>query len=120
MAIIQEGRILLEAEPLRAAEELMGASGDASLLPANSRRWSGGHLNPPARRLEHCPRVCRGEPGRDFEALEPDLKDVYFSVMTGRHGGRVGCPGLTTVPGWAGCAGRIESQPTVTIGAGAI
>jgi hypothetical protein len=28
-------------------------------------------------------------PGAEFEPVEPDLKDVYFSVMAGHHGGRV-------------------------------
>jgi hypothetical protein len=27
-------------------------------------------------------------PGAEFEPVEPDLKDVYFSVMEGRHGRR--------------------------------
>jgi hypothetical protein len=27
-------------------------------------------------------------PGAAFEAVEPDMKDVYFSVMTGHHGRR--------------------------------
>jgi ABC-2 type transport system ATP-binding protein len=30
-----------------------------------------------------------GSAGPEFEPVEPDLKDVYFSVMTGHHGGRV-------------------------------
>ncbi|MGH7553862.1 MAG: ABC transporter ATP-binding protein, partial [Longimicrobiales bacterium] len=29
-------------------------------------------------------------PGAAFEAVEPDLKDVYFSVMAGHHGRRSG------------------------------
>jgi ABC-2 type transport system ATP-binding protein len=27
-------------------------------------------------------------PGAGFDAVEPDLKDVYFSVMGGHHGRR--------------------------------
>ncbi len=27
-------------------------------------------------------------PGAGFEPVEPDMKDVYFSVMTGHHGRR--------------------------------
>jgi hypothetical protein len=27
-------------------------------------------------------------PGAEFEPVEPDLKDVYFSVMAGHHGRR--------------------------------
>lgn len=29
-------------------------------------------------------------PGAEFEPVEPDLKDVYFSVMAGHHGRRAG------------------------------
>ena len=31
-------------------------------------------------------------PGAEFEAVQPDLKDVYFSVMAGKHGRRVTAP----------------------------
>jgi hypothetical protein len=31
---------------------------------------------------------AEASPGVDFEAVEPDLKDVYFAVMAGRHGRR--------------------------------
>jgi hypothetical protein len=27
-------------------------------------------------------------PGAEFEMVEPDLKDVYFTVMAGHHGRR--------------------------------
>ena len=27
-------------------------------------------------------------PGAEFEPVEPDLKDVYFTVMAGHHGRR--------------------------------
>jgi hypothetical protein len=29
-------------------------------------------------------------PGPEFEPVEPDLEDVYFSVMAGHHGARAG------------------------------
>ena len=31
---------------------------------------------------------AEASPGPQFEPVEPDLKDVYFSVMTGHHGRR--------------------------------
>jgi hypothetical protein len=31
-------------------------------------------------------------PGAEFEPVEPDLKDVYFSVMAGLHGRRAARP----------------------------
>jgi len=91
MAIIDQGEILLEAEPLRAIDDL------------SSRIW---------RRLvskEELPEVEREHavistkllagntlvhvygdtvPGPGFEQAEPDLKDVYFSAMAGHIGRR--------------------------------
>jgi hypothetical protein len=31
---------------------------------------------------------AEGSPGAEYEAVEPDLKDVYFSVMAGHYGRR--------------------------------
>ena len=31
---------------------------------------------------------AEASPGAEFEPVEPDLKDVYFSVMAGHHGRR--------------------------------
>ena len=28
---------------------------------------------------------AESSPGAEFEAVEPDMKDVYFSVLTGHH-----------------------------------
>jgi ABC-2 type transport system ATP-binding protein len=91
MAIIDRGEILLEAEPLAAVEALRG------------RIWrrivSRGEL--PAVEREHAvisTKLLAGrtvvhvhaetEPGAEFEPVEPDLEDVYFSVMAGHHGRR--------------------------------
>jgi ABC-type multidrug transport system ATPase subunit len=91
MAIIDKGEILLEAEPLRAMEELQG------------RIWS--HEIPkealPALEREHAvisTKLYAGRtfahvysdsaPGPGFEAATPDLEDVYFSAVTGRIGPR--------------------------------
>jgi ABC-2 type transport system ATP-binding protein len=87
MAIIDKGQILLEAEPLRAVEDLRGRiwrrviSKDAlpaleSEHPVISTKLLAG------RTVVHVYGDAR--PGPDFEPVEPDLEDVYFCAMT-RH-----------------------------------
>jgi ABC-2 type transport system ATP-binding protein len=91
MAIIDRGEILLEAEPLRAIGELRGriwrrtvgrgelAALESELAVISTRLLAG-------RTIVH---VHSGtSPGRGFEAVEPQLQDVYFSVMAGHHGRR--------------------------------
>jgi ABC-2 type transport system ATP-binding protein len=91
MAIIDKGRILLEAEPLRAVEELESFIWrrvvDKDDLPAIqdehavvSTRLLGGRTvvrvySPTA-------------PGAGFERADPDLIDVYFTVLSGHRGRR--------------------------------
>jgi hypothetical protein len=94
MAIIHEGRILLEAEPLRAVEELKGriwrrvvATGELEALEREHAVISTRLLA--GRTIAHI--FAETSPGPDFEAVEPDLKDVYFSVMAGQLG-RVAAP----------------------------
>jgi ABC-type multidrug transport system ATPase subunit len=89
MAIIHEGRILLEAEPLRAVEELGGriwrrvvATGELEALAQEHAVISTRLLA--GRTVAHV--FADTSPGADFEPMEPDLKDVYFSVMAGLHG----------------------------------
>jgi ABC-2 type transport system ATP-binding protein len=88
MAIIDRGQILLEAEPSRAIEELRGRIWRRSVsqdelpalereLPVISTRLLAG------RTIAHV--YAERSPGAEFEHVEPDLKDVYFSVMTGHH-----------------------------------
>jgi len=92
MAIIDGGEILLAAEPSRAIEELRGriwrrtVSRDA--LQALEREQAvistkllGG------RTIAHV--YANTSPGAAFEPVEPDMKDVYFSVMTGQYGRRL-------------------------------
>jgi len=86
MAIIQEGRILLEADPLKAVEELSGRIWrrvvtteelhrlDQEQAVISTRLLSG-------RTIAHV--FANTSPGAGFEAVQPDLKDVYFSVMAG-------------------------------------
>ena len=89
MAIIDRGEILLEAQPSRAIDELRGRIWRRTVsreelpalereLPVISTRLMAG------RTIAH---VCTASsPGAGFEAVEPDMKDVYFSVMAGHHG----------------------------------
>jgi ABC-type multidrug transport system ATPase subunit len=84
MAIIDRGEILLEAEPLRAVAELAG------------RIWRRVVAKPELAALERehaviSTKLLAGRtvvrvfsetsPGADFEAVEADVEDVYFSAM---------------------------------------
>ena len=89
MAIINQGEILLEAEPLRAVEDLRGhlwrgvVSRDA--VPALQRDHAVISTKLLAGRT--VARVLAdASPGAGFDAVEPSLEDVYFSAMTGRIG----------------------------------
>jgi ABC-type multidrug transport system ATPase subunit len=87
MAIIDRGEILLEAEPLRAIDELRGRVWRRVVakaeLPDVERRHA-----------VICTKLVAGRtvvhvlgdvaPGPEFEPVTPDLEDVYFSVMTRR------------------------------------
>jgi ABC-2 type transport system ATP-binding protein len=89
MAIIDRGRILLEAEPLAAIATLRG------------RVWkrSVGKAHLPGIEQDYrliCTKLQAGRtivhvyadasPGPLFEPVEADLEHVYFSVMAGHHG----------------------------------
>ena len=91
MAIIDEGEILLEAEPLGAVKDLHG------------RIWRRVISKDALPELEHdhaviLTRLLAGQtvvhvyaeepPGERFESVEPDLEDVYFSTMAGHIGQR--------------------------------
>jgi ABC-type multidrug transport system ATPase subunit len=91
LAIIDRGEILLEAEPMRAIDELRGRIWRRSVsrdelpaleleLPVISTKLLAG------RTIAHV--YADASPGAAFEAVEPDMKDVYFSVMTGHRGRR--------------------------------
>jgi ABC-2 type transport system ATP-binding protein len=89
MAIINRGRILLEAEPMQAMagirgriwrrvvarEELAAVQRDHGVI---STTLLGG------RTVVHV--YADGSPGPGFETTEPDLTDVYFSTMAGHIG----------------------------------
>jgi ABC-type multidrug transport system ATPase subunit len=88
MAIIDRGEILLEAEPPRAIADLRGRIWRRTVtrdelpvieseMPVISTRLLAG------RTIVHV--YAQSSPGAEFEPVEPDLKDVYFSVMAGHH-----------------------------------
>jgi ABC-type multidrug transport system ATPase subunit len=88
MAIINKGKILLEAQPLQAVASLKGkiwgklidkhtlASLQAEYNIISAKLLSG-------RTLVHV--YSPENPGYGFELVEPDLEDVYFSTMTGHY-----------------------------------
>jgi ABC-type multidrug transport system ATPase subunit len=96
MAIIDKGRILLEAEPFAAIAALRGRVWTRVVakaeLPALEQRHKvictkllGG------RTLVHV--YAESSPGPEFEPVEPGLEDVYFSVMAGHQGAHAGSVG---------------------------
>jgi len=103
MAIIDNGEIVLEAEPLRAIEGLRGKIWRRMIpkaeLPAVEAKHAviatkmlGGQM------FVHV--LNDASPGPHFDPVEPDLKDVYFAAMAGHDGLRrahedAGAPGST-------------------------
>jgi len=91
MAIIDKGEILLEAEPLRAIDQLHGRIWSCAIskeaLPdlerehavISTKLYAGRTI---ARVFADTP------PGSGFEQATPDLEDVYFSTMSGQIGRR--------------------------------
>ena len=88
MAIINRGEILLEAEPLRAIDALRGRIWRRAVsrdeIPALE-----GEVNIVSTKLLSGRSVVRvladSSPGTAYDPVEPDLEDVYFSVMLGYH-----------------------------------
>ncbi|HET7464107.1 MAG TPA: ABC transporter ATP-binding protein [Longimicrobium sp.] len=88
MAIIDRGRILLEAEPLASIAALRGriwrrvvARGELPAVEAahaviSTRLLAG-------RTVVHV--HAQSHPGAGFDSVEPDLEDVYFTTMAGLH-----------------------------------
>jgi ABC-2 type transport system ATP-binding protein len=88
MAIINRGEILLETEPLQAIAELNGKVWKRIIeksevtaferdYPVISTKLLAGRV------VVHV--LSDSHPGDGFSPVEPDLEDVYFSVMTGRR-----------------------------------
>ncbi|HYC89218.1 MAG TPA: ABC transporter ATP-binding protein [Thermoanaerobaculia bacterium] len=91
MAIINKGRILLEAEPLPAVAEMQGRVWERVVareeLPAIERDYD--LLSTKLLSGRTLVRVCSdSQPSPAFHAVEPDLQDVYFSVMNGHYARR--------------------------------
>jgi ATP-binding cassette subfamily F protein 3 len=88
MAIIDRGEILLEAEPLRAVEDLRGRIWrrviSKEALPAVERDHAVISTKLLAgRTVVHV--YSDTAPGAEFEPSAPDLEDVYFSTMARLH-----------------------------------
>lgn len=91
VAVIDRGEILLEAQPSRAIDGLRGRIWRRNVsrdelpaleqqLPVISTKLMAG------RTIAHV--YADASPGAAFETVEPDMRDVYFSVMAGHHGRR--------------------------------
>jgi len=89
LAIIDRGEILFEAEPSRAIEQLRGriwrrtVSRDELPTLEQERAVISTKLLA-GRTIAHV--YADASPGSGFEPVEPDMKDVYFSVMARHHG----------------------------------
>ncbi|HEX6573369.1 MAG TPA: ABC transporter ATP-binding protein [Gemmatimonadaceae bacterium] len=91
MAIIDKGEILLEAEPLRAVNDLRGRIWRSVVTRDAVEGLEREHVVISTKLLAGR-RVVRvisdASPGSEFEEAEPDLEDVYFSTMAGHIGAR--------------------------------
>ena len=88
MAIIDHGEILLEAEPQHAVETIRGRVWDRVIakeeLPSIERDYS--LLSTKLLSGKTVVRVYdETQPSPAFRAVEPELHDVYFSVMNGHY-----------------------------------
>jgi len=91
MAIIDKGEILVEAEPLRAVDDLRGRIWRRVIAKQELAEMERQHAVISTKLLAGRT-VARihsdSSPGPDFDAAEPDLEDVYLSAMAGRIGRR--------------------------------
>jgi ABC-2 type transport system ATP-binding protein len=88
MAIINRGRILLEAEPLGAIESLQGKVWKKIVEKDELPAYEAAHRVISTRLFAgrtvihvHAP----GQPDASFDAVEATLEDVYFTAMAGLH-----------------------------------
>ncbi len=93
MAIINNGQILQEAEPLKAVQSQQGKIWrrvvEKNMLVELEREHkiiSTKLLS--GRTLVHI--YSEEDPGNGFEPVQPDLEDVYFTTMAGYYSGQVG------------------------------
>ncbi|HEX6041429.1 ABC transporter ATP-binding protein [Longimicrobium sp.] len=98
MAIIQRGRILLEAEPQQAVRAIRGQVWRREVPRDELEAFEATHPHHPVitttllagRTVVHVHGDTPPEPS--FQPVEPDLKDVYFTVMGGIPIGRQASP----------------------------
>jgi ABC-type multidrug transport system ATPase subunit len=91
MAIINQGEILLEAEPLAAVEDLRGRIWRRVIEKRELAEVERAHAVISTKLLAGRTVVhvySDTAPGPSFQAAEPDLEDVYFSAMAGHIGRR--------------------------------
>jgi ABC-2 type transport system ATP-binding protein len=91
MAIIDKGEILVEAEPLRAVDDLRGRIWRRVIAKQELPEMERQHAVISTKLLAGRTVVriySDAEPGPGFEPAEPDLEDVYFSTMAGHIGRR--------------------------------
>jgi ABC-2 type transport system ATP-binding protein len=91
MAIIDRGEILLEAEPLRAVEQLKGRIWRRVIERSALAEVEREHAVISTKLLAGQTVVhvyADASPGAGFEPVEPDLEDVYFTTMAGHNGRR--------------------------------
>jgi len=91
MAIIDEGEILLETEPLRAVDNLRGRIWRRVIAREELAGIEREHAVISTKLLAGRTVVrvhAEAAPGSGFDAAEPDLADVYFTAMAGRIGRR--------------------------------
>lgn len=89
MAIIRKGRILLEAEPVRAVKELEGKIW-SQMINKNELQETEQEYAVISTKLLAGKTVVHiyseEDPGKEFKPVEADLEDVYFTTMCGHHG----------------------------------
>lgn len=89
MAIINNGEILLEAEPLQAVENLRGQIWQQIVSKEKLPELEKEHQVISTKLLAGLTVVriySDSSPGEDFDSVAPDLEDVYFTTMAGRIG----------------------------------
>ena len=88
MAVLADGQVLLEGKPLELIASLRGrvwqrtvsrpeANALQASLPVISTHLFGGQTQVNV--------LAESRPGADFVPIEPDLEDVYFSVLSSRQ-----------------------------------
>jgi len=100
MAIIDRGEILLEAEPLRAVDDLRGRIWRRVIPKSELADLEREHAVISTKLLggRTVVRVYDDmSPGAGFEPAEPELEDVYFSTMAGHIGRRPSPTAATSV-----------------------